>query len=268
MAISQKTPLIVVYDNPVVEEYTFFYGKRIFFKKLILTRQLKTLMRAKAIVAYSNAVKVYLNKLASKQLPIKIHQNVDFSRFDFLEKQFSHKPIRIGFIGSFLKWHRIDLLITAFNVLKECKYDVELFLVGYGVEYPEIKKIVECSPFKSAIVMTGFKDGKELVEIKKTLHIGVMPGSNWYGAPNKIFEYAAAKMAVVAPDTPTIVDLFEDKQELLLFKQDNVQHLIEKLKLLCDDSVLREQLASTIQKKIKQKYSEKNTFEFYGSLLS
>jgi glycosyltransferase involved in cell wall biosynthesis len=267
IAKQQNIPLIVIYDAPVLEEYVFFHGNKYFFKRKILQRELKTLLYAKHIVAYSNAVMNYLIKLTGKKLNISIHQNVDFTRFDFLEKQFNKQSIKIGFIGSFLKWHRIDLLLQAFCKLRAQNDAIELFLIGHGMEYDSIKTLVDKSKFKQFITMFGFLDGKELLDIKKQLHIGLMPGSNWYGAPNKIFEYGAAKMAVIAPATPTIVNLFEDKKDLLFFKQDNVDDLYEKLKLLCDDIILSEKLATTLQQKIKDKYSEKNTSEFYDRVI-
>lgn len=268
IANRQNIPLVVVYDAPVLEEYMFFHGSKYFFKDEIIKREIKTLKGANHIVVYSNAVKAYLNKHIGGKLNISIHQNVDFTRFDFLEKEFDGKLIKIGFIGSFLKWHRIDLLLQAFNRLKKNNYPVELYLIGYGMEYNNIKGLVMQSEYRDFITVPGFMDGKQLLEMKKQLHIGVMPGSNWYGAPNKIFEYGAAKMAVVAPGTPTIEDLFEDKKELLLFKQDDVNELFLKLKTLCDDSVLLEQLAGSLQLKIQNKYSEKNTAEFYSNIFA
>lgn len=263
----QKIPLVFIYDGPVLEDFVFFQGPKYFFKNKILKFEKETVLHASQIVVYSNAVKQYLNNLAGKELTISIHQNVDFSRFDFLENQFLDKHIKIGFIGSFLKWHRIDLLIEAFNRLRDANYSVELFLVGNGMEHDSIKQIVSKSEYENFIHMPGFLDGKELLEIKKQLHIGVMPGSNWYGAPNKIFEYGAAKIAVVAPNTLTISDLFEDKKELLLFKQDDGKELYNKLRMLCDDLTLCQQLATALQQKIKNKYSEKNTTEFYSKIL-
>lgn len=268
VASQQNIPLVIVYDAPVLEEYVFFHGEKYFFKNIILKRELKTLLYARHIVAYSNAVKNYLNELTGKKLNVSIHQNVDFTRFDFLEKEFDKKSIKIGFIGSFLKWHRIDLLLSAFDKLRQSNDHIELLLIGNGMEFDSIKEKVEQSQNKKFITMTGFMDGEELCAIKKLVHIGVMPGSNWYGAPNKIFEYGAAKMAVVAPTTPTIKDLFEDNKEILFFKQDDVKDLFLKLKMLCDNVILMEQLATTLQQKIKNNYSEQNTSEFYDRLLS
>lgn len=268
IANKQNIPLVVVYDAPVLEEYVFFHGPKFIFKNKIRKRELETLKRANCIVAYSNAVKNYLNKIVNRNLNISIHQNVDFSRFDFFEKKFDDKSLKIGFIGSFLKWHRIDLLLEAFNRLRDNHYPVELFLIGYGMEYNSVKELVIQSKYKEFIVIPGFMDGLQLLEMKKQLHIGVMPGSNWYGAPNKIFEYGAAKMAVVAPDTLTINDLFEDEKELLLFKQDDGADLFLKLKKLCDDRILSDQLATALQQKIRNKYSEKITSDFYNRILT
>jgi glycosyltransferase involved in cell wall biosynthesis len=264
----KKIPLVLVYDAPVLEEYVFFHGEKIFFKRKIQDRELKTLLKADQIIAYSNAVKNYLISLSGRPMNISIHQNVDFTRFDFLEKQFADKTLNIGFIGSFLKWHRIDILLSAFDKLRKHKYLVELYLIGYGMEYDSIKKSVENSDYREFIHMPGFMDGRDLLEVKKMLHIGVMPGSNWYGAPNKIFEYGAAKLAVIAPSTPTIEDIFSNNNELLLFRQDDPDDLYEKLKLLCDERMLTAQLAESLQKKIREKYSEKITADFYCNVLS
>lgn len=263
----QKIPLVLVYDAPVLEEYMFFHGNKYFFKNVIAARERETLLCANKIVAYSNSVKKFLIKIAGKELNVSIHQNVDFTRFHFLEKTFSGKPIKIGFIGSFLKWHRIDLLVNAFNKLRKEDYPVELYLIGNGMEYPLIKEQVEQSEYKEFVTMPGYMDGEQLLEMKKQLHIGMMPGSNWYGAPNKIFEYGAAMMAVVAPKTPTIADLFENNKEVLLFEQDNAEELFGKLKQLCDDMSFCEQFAKHLQQKIKSNYSAENTSEFYMRLL-
>ncbi len=267
-AKTQNIPLIVVYDGPVLEENIFFNGNKLLLKNRILKRELKTLIYAKQIVAYSNSVKQYLNKITNKNLNVSIHQNVDFTRFDFIEKQFNVKTLKIGFIGSFLKWHRIDLLLNAFNRLKESGFSVELVLIGSGMEYEAIKSMAEKSKYSQFITMTGFLDGEQLLEVKKGLHIGVMPGSNWYGAPNKIFEYGAAKMAVIAPNTPTIADLFENEKNIILFKQDDEEDLYQKLKIFCDNLSLCEKLATSLQKKIRNNYNMENTSYFYNKLIT
>ncbi|HET6226844.1 MAG TPA: glycosyltransferase family 4 protein, partial [Bacteroidia bacterium] len=188
-ALSSKKniPLIVVYDAPVVDEYHFFNHTNPFFLKKINKRERDTLLKASATIVYSNAVKEHVWSKIEKQTRMSIHQNIDFTRFDFIDNKIFDQPINIGFIGSFLKWHRVDLLVAAFTRLKEEGLPVSLTLLGSGEEFNAIKKKCALNKFKTDIVLTGFVDGGELFRLKQQIHIGVMPGSNWYGAPNKIF---------------------------------------------------------------------------------
>jgi len=42
-----------------------------------------------------------LNKKHEKELPVFIHQNVDYTRFEFINEKAEGEIINIGFIGSF-----------------------------------------------------------------------------------------------------------------------------------------------------------------------
>lgn len=260
-------PLVLVYDNPVLEEHAFFHPGQVFFKKKIQQLEEKSLLQAQSVVVYSDAVKHFLKEKMRQNLNCFIHQNVDYTRFEYVENKKIGNAINIGFIGSFLKWHRVDLLLNAFTKLKEEGQNVKLFLLGNGMDFERIQQLVFSNKYSADIDLPGFMDGVQLYEYKQKLHIGVMPGSNWYGAPNKIFEYGAAKMAVVAPDTATIKSLFEDNHELLLFKQDHEQDLTDKLRLYIKDIELLKIHSENLQLKIKKKYSENITFEFYNQLL-
>ena len=135
------------------------------------------------------------------------------------------------------------------------------------MEYNSISQLVASSEYRENIIMTGFLDDERLVNIKSLMHIGVMPGSNWYGAPNKIFEYGAAQMAVVAPDTPTIKDIFQNNNEILLFRQDSEMDLYSKMKYLISDRQEITRFANNLKKKIFNQYSAKKTSDFYASLI-
>lgn len=264
-----KIPLVLLFDAPVIEEYKFFQKKNPFFDKIITRRERKSLTAAQKIIVYSNAVKKYLiKKYHINANKFVIHQNIDFSRFEFSDSKPDYNTINIGFIGSFLYWHRVDLLVKAFEKLKDKAINTKLYLIGAGMEYQKILKQVSKSKFKESIILTGFIDGKQLLKYKKLIHIGVMPSSNWYGAPNKLFEYGAAKMAVVAPSTQTICDLFNNKEDLLFFKNNSFDSLYNILdKLVCDETTINK-LANNLHKKIKTNYSSQQTLIFYQKLFN
>jgi len=263
----QKTPLIFVFDGPILEEYKYFNGRNPIFKRYAIYLQKKSLRRSKKVIAYSASVKNYISAQFRINLEkIEIHQNIDFTRFRFYPIYEDNSSINIGFIGSFLKWHRVDLLIKAFQVLKIQNYPVTLYLIGHGMEYDSIKKVIDTNNIQD-VIMPGFLDGDALEEYKKIIHIGVMPSSNWYGAPNKLFEYGAAHMAVVAPKTPTISDIFVDSENIILFENNSYEDLLSKLTILCDNTVLRRNIADNLFEKIKLEHSCDNTLNFYNTLI-
>jgi glycosyltransferase involved in cell wall biosynthesis len=266
MATQKKIPLFVIYDAPVLDEYQFFNEADPFFLNTINVREKQTLLLASTTVTYSHAVKKYVWKKIGKEIPVQVHQNIDFTRFDFLEQKPIGGTLHVGFIGSFLQWHRVDLLLNAFTRLKTKGYDLRLYLLGTGEAFEAIKKQVTSNAYKDHIVLPGFVDGEELKHFKTNIQVGVMPGSNWYGAPNKIFEYGASHMAVIAPDTPTITELFTDT-DVLLFKNNSETGLYEALKYLCDHPEVIPQRAENLYQKIQANYSKSNTFEFYNRLI-
>jgi glycosyltransferase involved in cell wall biosynthesis len=267
IACRNKIPLVVVYDAPVIDEYEHFHGAPPFSLPLILGRQLETLSYADAVVVYSTAVGEYLEAQTKKKLPLVIHQNVDFSRFDVIQPREPGSVITIGFIGSFLKWHNVPLLVRAFEQLRDSHEGLRLLLLGTGEQHRHVLELVNRSRWKNDILAPGFADGSQLLEYKRQIDIGVMPGSNWYGAPNKIFEYGAAGIPVVAVNTPTIKELFEFDSGVLLFNEDDENGLATALEKLCSDKDLMQKNAAALQKKILQNYSKNNTFELYNSLI-
>lgn len=266
---AKNIPLHIVYDSPVIEQEEFFKETKVIHQKIFSAFEEKSLKHAKSVVVYSNPVKEFLlNQNALNENQFYIHQNVDFSRLDFEStKKDLNGNIKICFLGSFLKWHNVDQLVYAFEELYENNQKIELHLLGKGLEWEQIKKQVENSPAQDKIFMPGFIDGEALKNYKEKMHIGVMPGSNWYGAPNKIFEYGAAGMAVVSCKSPTICDLFDEK-EVVFFEMNNLKSMTKSIDLLITDNSKLLDYMNSLSQKVKSDYNEKSTLDFYKSILT
>ena len=263
-----RTPLFTVFDSPVLEEHEFFNGRKRFFRNEILSRQFNTLSLSDNVVVYSQAVKDYCIKNGIERRKISIHQNIDFSRFDFLDVKFEALNFNIVFIGSFLKWHKVECLVYAFKKLLDENLPVSLQLIGYGMEFAKISELVNKLGLREKVYMPGFCDGQQLLDLKKKAHIGVMPGSNWYGAPNKVFEYAAAGLLVLAPATPTIDALFSEDSGLIFFEDGNSNEMYLNLKWAVSHWNEASQKAKTFQSYIQSQYSGEKTIDFYTHLFS
>lgn len=261
-------PLYLVYDAPIRDEYKIFNGFHSPLQGRVDKAESNSLRHASGIVAYSDAVKDYLTDLVKleKNDHIHLYQTVDFSRLVFDETPKPAEPIVIGFVGSFLRWHRVDLQVKVFERLKAEGHNIELLLVGAGMEYPAIKAQVEASPYKDAIEMTGFQDGDDLFRSKQRMHIGVMGSSNWYGAPIKLFEYGAMGMACVAPRTPTIEYIF-DEEQVFMFENHDEEGLYQALKKYLDKPAMIVQKGKDLRKFIRRTYNLETAKFFYSNLL-
>lgn len=272
VSVKQNIPLYELYDNSMQQEYEFFNNNQSpFFNSRLLKLEKQALVQAKKIIAYSPTMRDYILKITGGEVDagnIIYHQNVDFTRFDSFPEKINRPEgiINIGFIGSFLKWHQVDLLIEAFESLIEKGYNAELYLLGMGVEFDTISKQVDKSKYKKQIHLPGFLDGEELLEAKKKFHIGVLSGSNWYNAPNKLFEYGAMKLACIAADTPTVKFIFSN-DEVVMFKWKDGNSMAKALEKLCSDPNLIELKAQQLFDKVEKEYTAKQAQDFYRTLL-
>ncbi|MGF1564764.1 MAG: glycosyltransferase family 4 protein [Flavobacteriales bacterium] len=113
----------------------------------------------------------------------------------------------IGFIGSIFPYHGVDRLIEAFGRLCNDHANLALLIVGDGAVLPELKKQAEVLECAADIVFTGRVPHHDAAMYVSLMHICVMPHSNWYGSPVKVFEYGALGKTIVAPDLSPIRDV-------------------------------------------------------------
>jgi glycosyltransferase involved in cell wall biosynthesis len=92
------------------------------------------------------------------------------------------------------------------------------------------------------------------------MDICVMPGSNWYGSPVKVFEYGILGKAVIAPDNGPLRDIMVHEKDGLLIERDP-KVLAETLIKLIEDKELREMLGKNFQKKIFAEYTWEDASE-------
>jgi glycosyltransferase involved in cell wall biosynthesis len=80
----------------------------------------------------------------------------------------------------------------------------------------------------------------------------VQPAVVAYASPLKLFEYLAAGLPVVAPNTPNIREVLSDRRNALLFDPEVEGSFTDALRLLCDDARLRQSLAEAARRSIDE----------------
>jgi len=262
-------PYTVFYDCPVYEQSIEVTGLPSLYKDEINRRQLEALRLANQIIGYSDPVKEFIlntYKVDSNKIrvfPTFIPDDGILSEFNFENRNY------IGFIGSFLSWHKVELLISAFeDIVSELPNEAKLVLIGKGEEWERIEEIVSRSPAKERIVLTGYVSLSELRQWRKKIRIGVMPGSNWYGSPLKLFEYLFAGIPFIAPETPTVTYIFRDKVECLITKNDNpIESLSENLLELYRNIDLRKDLTTNALSRMNTTFSEDKLVQILNKIV-
>ena len=146
----------------------------------------------------------------------------------------------IGFVGGFYPWHGLPLLVEAFARLVDRFDDLLLLLIGDGPERTTVERLVAERGLTDRVILTGKVDHEGLPAHLAAFHVGVMPDSNAYGSPMKIFEYMAMARPVVVPDYAPLLDAVTDGVEGRVFRRGDVDSLTEALAgILADDETHR-----------------------------
>jgi glycosyltransferase involved in cell wall biosynthesis len=158
----------------------------------------------------------------------------------------------VGFVGSFQPWHRVDLLLEAVAV--QCTpTPIHLLLVGEGVGREATEVHAVRLGIAERITATGSLPRSEIPTVLAACDIGALPGSNDYGQPMKLVEYAAAGLPVVAPDLAPVRESLQNGRTGLLFPPGNARALSEAIARLASDVRLRTRLGEAARESVRER---------------
>lgn len=245
------------------------------YKKIILFFKKITASFSDKIIAISSAVKKDI--ILKYKIPVNkvdlIFNGVDIEKFK-QEKYIEKKTIKnkdkiiIGSIGRLTPQKNFILLFRALSKIKD--YNFECFIVGDG-ELKEIleKKIVEMN-LENKVKLLGTR--KDIKEFLAKLDFFVLP-SKWEGLGVVLLEAGMAKLPVLASATGGILDIIKNKETGILFKNDNLFDLTQKLNYFFDSKnkneldFLGENLYNFIIEKFDVKKITKQYEDLYLNLI-
>jgi glycosyltransferase involved in cell wall biosynthesis len=161
----------------------------------------------------------------------------------------------VGFIGSFLAWHKVGLLVKVFKKFHVKYPHARLQLIGYGMEWDNVKSLVERMGLNEVVEMPGFVSEAELLNCKTRFSVALMPGSNWYGSPLKLFEYAQSHIPFIAPTTQTVLSIFQENEHCLYIDPENeANSLLEKLTFSIENPLKMNEMANRAQSYVQENF--------------
>jgi len=171
------------------------------------------------------------------------------------ELGFKSEDLVIGFVGSIFPYHGVDILLDALRkVIQSNDHSVKALIVGDGEILPELKRRVVEWNLSDRVVFTGNVPHAQVYGYIQSMDITVMPKSNWYGSPVKIFEYGIMGKLVIAPDNGPVKDAMVNGVDGLLVNE-TTEGLVAQLNQAMRDKVQAEKMALHFQTKIKNQFT-------------
>ncbi len=156
----------------------------------------------------------------------------------------------IGFVGGFYNWHGLDLLVEAFMRIAKQFPSASLVLIGDGPMRETVATQASARGLPDRVIMPGRVPHAKLAPYVARFDVGVMPDSNLYGSPMKVFEYMAMSVPVVVPNYAPLLDVVVDGVQGRVFERRDVDDLARCLSDMLADEARRKRMGTNARQAI------------------
>jgi len=167
----------------------------------------------------------------------------------------AEQGVVVGFAGSFARWHGVNKLIEQLPQLVAGRPDVKIVLIGDGKCRKEAEAQVTSAGLLPQVKFTGWIPHCELPAYLGAMDIGIIPDSNDYGSPMKLFEYMAMGVVPVVPDYPPMRDVLVHGHHGLLFPRGDWGAMRQAIHRLADDTELRRGIGEAARAKALKEHT-------------
>jgi glycosyltransferase involved in cell wall biosynthesis len=246
-----RTPIILEVDAHLPRERGYQGAKFSRMSRLTLNLALRF---AASILVHSHPIERWLagEGVSPDRIVTYLNPPPD-NLFDISERS-DHEAVVVGFAGSMAPWHRVDTLLEAVQIAASQPGSpaIRLILVGDGREGSKIKKLIEGLGVSETVCWRGQLSEGAVAREMASWDVGVLPWTLETGCPMKLLEYAAAGLAVVAPNLPNVTELLQPPRECLVIERPDSLLLADILLELAVDKRLRDSLARNARRRVKE----------------
>jgi len=228
-----------------------------------------TFQRARLIVVVSPHLRRRIAALGIPEHKILVLPNaVDEKTLDaptdgaaVRERHQCRDALVIGFVGWFVPWHRLDLLLEHFARLAGTEPRLRLMLAGDGPLAGTLAGRAQALGVRERVIFTGPVPHAQIPDHIAAMDICVVPHSNEYRSPIKLFEYMARARAVVAPRTEPVAAVIQDGENGLLFDPEKPGELGAQIARLMASPQERERLGAAARKAVTARHTWRRNAE-------
>ncbi len=250
-------------NAPFIEEMKGFEGVSI-WHNLAHKKEKKKCQNADKIIVVSSALKKFIvEKYSINESKIFIQPNcinpnkikLNNENVAEISNQYHLNGYKvIGFVGSILPHHGVDILIEAFNLVFHKNIKTKLLIVGDGSIVSHLKTTINKLNLQNNVIFTGKIPHHLVFNYIQIMDVCVMAKSNWYGSPIKIFEYAAIGKPVIAPNTLPLQDVMVNNENGIVAEM-NAESIANAIQYLLENKDEANKMAETFKQQVLDKYT-------------
>ncbi|MEM8932833.1 MAG: glycosyltransferase family 4 protein [Acidobacteriota bacterium] len=246
-------PLVLEINAPT-EEVTRYLDQYVHFGALRRQVGAWKIRRAHGLVVVSTALQdYYVERHGLDRAKVSVVPNgadLDVFRPETLPAtEFPKDPTApwIGYVGSFQKWHALDLMGTMIERVGQSRPTSRFLMVGAGAGVDDVRAATTLGPER--LVFTGRVDHERVPAMVASLDIGVLAEAAEYQCPLKVIEWMAAGKAIVAPAYGPLRELLDDGDCGVLFPPGDLEAFVTAVESLVDDPPRRRTLGEAAARK-------------------
>lgn len=172
-----------------------------------------------------------------------------------------------GYVGAFVHWHGVNGFVEAVAARLAEVPELVLLLVGDGRDLPEVRALVQAHGLDGRILLPGRVPHHEIPSWIACMDYAVLPDSNHYGSPVKLFEFMAMGVAMVAPDYAPVAEVVSDGRTGWLFPQRRLQACVQRVLELAARPEERQRVGAAAREYIVRERQWRNNAEQLLGLL-
>ena len=230
--------------------------------------EIETAKQSDYVFTITNALKDILIENGVKEEKISVLPNaVELEKFNVLEKDkqlekelgFENKIV-IGYIGSFVNYEGLDLLLEACSLLHKKLGDTfRLLLVGDGAMMRPLRKMAQFLQIENLIKFTGRVSHDQVERYYSLIDIAPLPRKSHrvceLVSPLKPFEAMGAGKVVITSSVKALAEIIDHGRTGLIFEKDNSPDLAEKLESVISNLELRRTLGENARTWVAENHS-------------
>jgi glycosyltransferase involved in cell wall biosynthesis len=163
----------------------------------------------------------------------------------------------IGWVGSFRRFHGVEMALQATAALRSRIPGLALLLVGDGRERPRMQKLTETLGLRD-VVFTGTVFHQDIPQYLQAMDVALLMDDGqhqFHYSPLKLKEYMACAKAIVAPRVGEMARVLADGRDALLIPPGDVSMLVRSIERLHDHPELRRALERAARQRAEQEGS-------------